>query len=118
MIFAFKIGGKATPPAYTPIPLDKPTPSNESFTPAQIATGQKYFFQYCQICHGGPVNPDLRRSALLQDKEAFKAVVIDGALAPNGMASFAAYMKPEEAEGVRAYLNQRAKELLKEEAGK
>jgi PQQ-dependent dehydrogenase (methanol/ethanol family) len=118
MIFAFKIGGKATPPAYTPIPLDKPTPSNESFTPEQIATGQKYFFQYCQICHGGPVNPDLRRSALLQDKDAFKAVVIDGALAPNGMASFAAYMKPEDAEGVRAYLNQRAKELLKEEAGK
>jgi hypothetical protein len=33
------------------------------------------------------------------------------------MASFKAYLKPEEAEGLRAYLNQRAKELLKEESG-
>jgi hypothetical protein len=31
------------------------------------------------------------------------------------MASFAAYLKPEEAEGIRAYINQEAKALLQAE---
>jgi PQQ-dependent dehydrogenase (methanol/ethanol family) len=115
LIIAFKLKGSAKLPAYTPIPLDKPSPSTENFTPAQIATGQKFFFMYCQICHGGPVNPDLRRSALLKEKDAWQQVVIGGALSQNGMASFKDYLKPEEAEGIRAYLNQRAKELLAEE---
>jgi mono/diheme cytochrome c family protein len=118
MIIAFKLKGTAKLPAYTPIPKDKPNPSLETFTPAQIATGQKFFFMYCQICHGGPVNPDLRRSALLQSKETFQQVVIGGALSQNGMASFKDYMTDADAESVRAYLNQRAKELLKEEGGK
>jgi PQQ-dependent dehydrogenase (methanol/ethanol family) len=117
LIIAFKLKGSAKLPPHTPVPLARPTPSTETFTPAQIATGQKYYFQFCQICHGGPVNPDLRRSALLTDKDAWQQVVIGGALAQNGMASFKAYLKPEEAEGLRAYLNQRAKELLKEESG-
>ncbi|MBO9575700.1 MAG: PQQ-dependent dehydrogenase, methanol/ethanol family [Sphingobium sp.] len=115
MILAFKIGGKAQMPEQRPIPLDTPTPSEERFTPAQVATGAKFYVTYCTICHGGPVNPDLRRSALLKDKDAFRSVVIGGALAQNGMASFAAYMKPEDAEGIRAYLNGQAKALLETE---
>ena len=58
----------------------------------------------------------MRRSALLQSREAFRNVVIGGALSQNGMASFAAYLKPEEAEGIRAYLNGQAKALLDSEA--
>ena len=54
LIVAFKLGGKAQLPPYTPVPLDKPSPSSESFTPAQIATGSKFYFMYCTICHGGP----------------------------------------------------------------
>ncbi|WP_250890406.1 PQQ-dependent dehydrogenase, methanol/ethanol family [Sphingobium nicotianae] len=118
MIVAFKIGGKAQLPAYTPVPKDKPTPSNEAFTPAQVATGSKFYYMYCTICHNGPVNPDLKRSALLKDKDAFQQVVIGGALAQNGMASFKDYLKPEDAEGIRAFLNGQAKELLKAEGGK
>ena len=118
LIVAFKLGGKAQLPPYTPVPLDKPSPSSESFTPAQIATGNKFYFMYCTICHGGPVNPDLRRSRLLKEKDAWRTVVIDGALSPNGMASFAAYLKPEEAEGIRAYLNQEAKALLQAEGSR
>ena len=117
LIVAFRLDGNAKLPPYTPVPLAKPNPSEENFTPAQIATGNKYYFMYCTICHGGPVNPDLRRSAFLREKSAWQTVVIGGALAPNGMASFASYLKPEEAEGVRAYLNQQAKALLKAEGG-
>jgi quinohemoprotein ethanol dehydrogenase len=117
LIVAFKLGGKAQLPPYTPVPLNKPSPSSESFTPAQIATGNKFYFTYCTICHGGPVNPDLRRSAMLKEKDAWQKVVIDGVLSPNGMADFAAYLKPDEAEDIRAYLNQEAKALLKAEGG-
>ncbi len=115
LIVAFKLAGKAQLPAYTPVPLNKPSPSSENFTPAQTATGNKFYFMYCTICHGGPVNPDLRRSALLKEKDAWQKVVIDGALSQNGMAGFAAYLKPEEAEGIRAYLNQEATVLLNAE---
>jgi len=117
LIVAFKLGGKAQLPPYTPVPLAKPSPSSERFTEAQIATGNKFYFMYCTICHGGPVLTDLRRSKLLQAKDAWQAVVIDGVLAQIGMASFADYLKPEEAEGIRAYLNQQAKALLEAEGG-
>jgi len=116
MIIAFKIGGKAQLPPYTPVPLDKPTPSDEHFTAQQIATGNRFYFTYCTICHNGPVNPDLRRSALLANRDAFRQVVIGGALAQNGMASFSAYLKPEDAEAIRAYLNEQARALLHEES--
>jgi mono/diheme cytochrome c family protein len=118
LVVAFKLGGKAQLPSYTPVPLDKPSPSSERFTSAQIATGNKFYFTYCTICHGGPVNPDLRRSTLLQDRDAWRQVVIDGVLAQNGMVSFAANLGPEEAEGIRAYLNQQAKVLLQAEGAK
>jgi quinohemoprotein ethanol dehydrogenase len=117
LIVAFKLGGTAQLPPYTPVPLDKPSPSSERFTSAQIATGNKFYFTYCTICHGGPVNPDLRRSTLLKDKDAWQKVVIDGVLSQNGMAGFAAYLRPEEAEGIRAYLNQEARALLQAEGG-
>jgi quinohemoprotein ethanol dehydrogenase len=116
LVLAFKLGGKAKLPPHQPIPLDTPTPSDEKFTAAQVATGQKYFSKYCQICHGGPVNPDLKRSSLLRDRDAFQQVVIGGALAQNGMASFKDYMTVEDAEGVRAFLNSEAKALLAQEA--
>jgi quinohemoprotein ethanol dehydrogenase len=118
LIVAFKLGGKAPLPPYTPVPLDKPSPSSESFTSAQIATGNKFYFAYCTICHGGPVNPDLRRSRFLKERHAWQLVVIDGVLSQTGMASFASYLKPEEAEGIRAYLNQQAQTLLKAEGGR
>ena len=72
----------------------------------------------CTICHNGPVNPDLLRSKLLKEKAAWQTVVIDGALSPNGMASFAPYLKREESEGIRAYLNQEAKALLQAEGSR
>lgn len=118
LIIAFKIGGNAQLPPYTPVPLDKPTPSNESFTAQQIATGNRFYYTYCTICHNGPVNPDLRRSALLRNRDAWQQVVIGGALAQNGMASFSAYLKPEEAEAIRGFVNEQAKALLREEGGK
>ena len=108
LIVAFKLEGKGKLPPYTPEPLNPFDPSTETFTDAQRAEGAKWYGTFCAICHRGPVNPDLRRTPLLKDREAWKAVVIDGALEPNGMASFRDYITPDQAEGIRAYMNAEA----------
>ena len=66
------------------------------------------FHQNCQVCHGanasGAYLPDLKRSQALLSPESWKGVVIDGALAPNGMASFSRFLDAKDAEDIRAYL--------------
>jgi PQQ-dependent dehydrogenase (methanol/ethanol family) len=116
LILALKLGGRAKLPVHKLVSQNVPSPSSERFSAAQVATGASYYFTYCVICHGGMVNPNLPRSPVIADKDAFQQIVIKGAFAPNGMPSFAPYLKPEEAEGVRAYLNQQAREILVKEA--
>jgi quinohemoprotein ethanol dehydrogenase len=65
---------------------------------------------YCGRCHGrsGAVNlgilPDLRYSATLGSSDAWRAIVLDGRLARNGMASFSPVLSRDDAEAVRAYV--------------
>ena len=65
------------------------------------------------ICHGdtgvsGGVVPDLRYSATLGAPDAWKSIVLDGALVNNGMVPFAKILKYDEVETIRAYVIQRA----------
>ncbi|MEY2854999.1 MAG: hypothetical protein RL030_2131, partial [Pseudomonadota bacterium] len=57
--------------------------------------------------------PDLRASPMIGSREAFRTVVIDGALQPRGMISFRERFNAEDAETIRAYITQRAHEALK-----
>lgn len=116
IIVAFKLKGGGALPPYAPQLLAPANPSTEEFTPEQIAEGREHYYAFCAICHSGPVNPDLRRSGLLADADAWRMVVIDGALEQNGMASFRDYLSGEETEAIRAYVNQQAEALLSEEA--
>jgi hypothetical protein len=45
---------------------------------------------------------------MINSPEAFRTVVMDGALEPRGMVSFRGRISPEDAEAVRAYITQRA----------
>ncbi|WP_241233611.1 PQQ-dependent dehydrogenase, methanol/ethanol family [Altericroceibacterium xinjiangense] len=104
VMLAFKLEGDAK---LAPLPAAAPRPyvtSDETFTAEQIADGQRWYLTYCSICHGGPVNPDLFRSPVATSQQAWHAVVIEGALADNGMISFAPWLSPEQAENVRAYV--------------
>lgn len=112
ILVAFKLGGKAALPEFEPTPLPAPNPSDESFAQEQIDKGFKLYMTYCAVCHNGPVNPDLRRSALLGLADPWKSVVIDGALSAGGMADFAEYMDANGAEAIRAYVNKSARDLL------
>jgi mono/diheme cytochrome c family protein len=98
-------------PAEQQAPQAPPVEVTDKFTDAQRAEGGKWFGTYCTICHGGPVNPDLMRSQVAQSKDAWRSVVIDGALAGNGMASFRQQLTPDQAETIRAYIADQAHRL-------
>ena len=104
MLLVFKLGGDAEMPVQQAVEKPPFITSDETFTPEQLAEGQKQLFTYCNICHEGPTNPDLYRTAIATDAEAWQSVVIGGALSDNGMASFADYLTPEQAEAIRGYL--------------
>jgi PQQ-dependent dehydrogenase (methanol/ethanol family) len=104
MLLVFKLGGTGVMPPSPPVPDLPFARTDETFTEEQVAVGQHWYGQFCQICHEGPVNPDLFRSAMARSPEAWKAVVIDGVLADNGMASFKEYLTPEQSEAIRAYI--------------
>ncbi|WEK45354.1 MAG: PQQ-dependent dehydrogenase, methanol/ethanol family [Candidatus Andeanibacterium colombiense] len=118
VLLVFKIGGmaKLAPVPHTPPPSF--AVSSDTFTDAQLAEGQKWFGTYCTICHNGPVNPNLPRSQIATDAKAWNAVVIGGKLSDHGMISFKPWLIPEQAESVRGYVLELAKDgAAKEAAG-
>ena len=52
---------------------------------------------------------------MLSSVEAWKSVVIDGALTPRGMIGWSRFLKPEDAEAVRAYVGEQARKLQQQE---
>jgi len=114
-IFAFKLDGKATlPPG--PGPAPPPNPPEEILRPAAVAAGAEPYRVYCSRCHGGETHslniiPDLRRSAALTSAALWKSIVIDGALEPNGMIGWSAFIDAAEAENIRAYVGAQARIL-------
>ena len=82
-------------------------------TAAQVAAGKAHFGRYCMVCHGDSAigngfTPDLRVSGLLGNADAWKGVIIDGALKDSGMVSFAKVLTPADAEAIRAYVVDRS----------
>jgi len=108
-LYVFSLDGKAAMPE-SPTPstaitaLDNP---DEKIDPAMAAAG-KPMAMMCAACHGkswisagGPA-PDLRESAIVLDPDAFRQVVLGGALMERGMPRFAGFLKPEQADMIRA----------------
>ncbi|KHK92761.1 PQQ-dependent dehydrogenase, methanol/ethanol family [Novosphingobium malaysiense] len=92
-ILTFTLDGKAVLPRLKPEPL-APV-ADPGFVPdaSLQAKGLVAFARHCAVCHG--VNtiaaghaPDLRASPMPQDKDAFRSIVREGALVPNGMPRF------------------------------
>jgi quinohemoprotein ethanol dehydrogenase len=113
-LLVFKLGGTAVllpAPPPPPPPVLNPPPSTASAE--TIEAGRQHFASHCAMCHDPPaanrsVFPDLRYSPMLNSAEAFNAVVLEGALQANGMASFKDRLTAAEAQSVRAYLIKRA----------
>ncbi|ANI80092.1 PQQ-dependent dehydrogenase, methanol/ethanol family [Sphingobium sp. EP60837] len=111
-LMVFKIDGNAKAPAYpeyTPPPLLDVAKAEPSSGDADH--GATLYSRYCVTCHlGGVFLPNLARSPVIMRKDALNSVLLDGALAPSGMASFKQYFKPADVEDLRAFLLWRAKD--------
>jgi len=112
-IFAFKLGGKqqiAALPSETPQNL--PKPPDEKIDTATAAKGFDLFHRHCAVCHGvlllssGEV-PDLR-SVRPEIWGQYDDIVLGGALADAGMASFKDLLNKDDVAAIRAYVLQQA----------
>lgn len=82
-------------------------------TNEQVIEGEASYARLCSGCHGPAAVaeksiPDLRYSATLHSLKAWNAVVVDGARATQGMASFSSLLAPGETETIRHYIISRA----------
>src|SRR5690606_35030086 len=114
-ILVYRLGGTQALPAATEPVLPPMNPPEQTGTEEQIAQGAGHYAVFCGNCHGGGVVqlgilPDLRRSPMIQTQEAFDAVVLEGALAATGMASFDAVFDAPDTAALRAYIVSRAHE--------
>jgi PQQ-dependent dehydrogenase (methanol/ethanol family) len=106
-LLVFKLGGTDTV-----APFPRPAPRTLDLAgvsaPGDPMAGKALFHQNCVICHSsnamGRYLPDLQTSPMITSEAAFKTVVLDGALAGNGMVSFAKYLTPTQVEAIRAYI--------------
>ncbi|WP_240653457.1 PQQ-dependent dehydrogenase, methanol/ethanol family [Sphingomonas crocodyli] len=113
-LLVFRLDGKAKLPPYQPIEYPDFRAPMPQAAAEVLEKGRVAYANNCMVCHGpsadGGILPDLRRSPLIAEKASFDAVLIDGALAPNGMISFKGKLSEEEVEAVRLYLMQRSAE--------
>ena len=108
-VLVFSIGGTAKlPPA--PAPLErKLSPPPATATAKVVGEGAGLYGTYCQGCHGpGTINlgilPDVRYSTSIRSAEAFKNIVLGGALEEGGMASFSPVLDDPGSEAIRAFI--------------
>lgn len=119
-LVAFKLGGTATLPDPPP-PAPPANPPNETFEDSVVRAGELLYFEHCGRCHGAGTRgyniiPDLRRSPMLTNAEAWRTVVIDGALTARGMVGWSNLIDATQAESIRAYVAREAVVLQQEQA--
>jgi quinohemoprotein ethanol dehydrogenase len=117
-LLVYKLDGKAQLPAPAPPPPARQLNPPPAFgTSEQLARGERVYTDNCTMCHDTAYGnrglfPDLRYSPMINSAEAFRTVVLDGALQSRGMVSFKERFGADDAEAVRAYITQRARAAL------
>ena len=115
-ILTYKLGGKVELPKPQVTYLAIPTPPEMEYTDEQVQQGSDLFHQYCAVCHGPGVGTSGPVANLLYSTEQTHAIwdgiVIGGAYENKGMPKFDHAMDVEGAQAVRAYVIQRAKDVI------
>lgn len=107
-LLVFKLGGKADLPVVATQEEALPAHDLATVTPERLARGRQLYDNYCAVCHGGNVVsggivPDLRYS-IAALAPAWQSIVVDGALAANGMPAWKDYVTPDEADAIKSYV--------------
>jgi len=106
-ILVFKIGGKATAPAYV-VPATESLDLKEITSSGDVGRGALLYANYCLVCHSpnasGQFLPNLRRSPMLINPQDWQGIVYDGKNSSRGMAAFKPFLTPSQVEDVRAYV--------------
>jgi quinohemoprotein ethanol dehydrogenase len=108
-LLVYATGGTANLPPAPPRLERKLSPPPATASAQTVAAGAGVYGTYCGNCHGqGAVNlgilPDLRYSPALQSADAWRNIVLGGALEDGGMASFAPVLDNAAAEAARAFV--------------
>jgi len=116
-VLAFKLGGTAALPPVESQMAATPAPPPAFGDETQLEQGKDRYHRFCFRCHGdgaygGGVIQDLRFSPMLQDDNAWRAVVLGGAMLQRGMPEFHDVLNVDEAEAIRAYVVGRANATL------
>jgi quinohemoprotein ethanol dehydrogenase len=120
-LLVFKLGGEAhLPPPPSRPPWPRPPPAKAP--PQEVSKGAVLYNKICYACHGfaavsGGTFPDLRRMTP-ETHARFDEIVLGGALAANGMGSFADVLSKADAEAIHAYLISRANQDWRQQAEK
>jgi quinohemoprotein ethanol dehydrogenase len=117
-VVTFKLGGTGSIEKPDLPSINRATTAEAFGSEQMLSDGLVHYARNCAVCHGpfaisSGVLPDLRWSPITTNAEAWNGVVREGALAKNGMVSFADYLTPEEAEAIRAYVVSQARADMK-----
>src|SRR5690349_13044544 len=111
----YKLNGNVQLPEAPPTAPQVLNPPADFGDAAMHAKGQDLYQRNCSGCHeGGRLFsgfPDLNYTVALNAPDLFKGIVVDGALAENGMISFKNVLNVEDAEAIRSFLTARANEF-------
>ncbi len=113
-LLVFKLGGGATLPSPTLRDTTIPEQQLADISDAEIAKGEVLYHDFCAPCHGlvvrsGGVIADLRMMSAGSHAN-FEKIVLEGALAGNGMASFADSLTAKDTALIHNYVKARAHE--------
>ena len=109
-VMAFKLGANKALPAIPPSQITAPTiPEPLPVSAEVLKLGFSSYANNCVMCHGDQafssgLVPNLRYSAITPSQDAWRSVLLDGALAKNGMPNFAEVLDEQTAEAIRAYV--------------
>jgi len=107
-LLVFELGGSAKLPIIETVEQSLPAHGLVAGTPEATAQGRALYNEYCAVCHGGNaisggIVPDLRYRIGDLDP-AWQSIVMEGALAGNGMPSWREYLSAAEADQIKAYV--------------
>tara|TARA_B100000446_G_scaffold28292_1_gene23513 strand:- start:2127 stop:4211 length:2085 start_codon:yes stop_codon:yes gene_type:complete len=110
-MLVFKLDGKAQLSTPAPLQAADRVPQPVVAAASDIEQGELNYGIYCTVCHGvgavgGGTIPDLRYSSDAV-RDAWEAIVLQGAFRGKGMASFADSLSAEQAQQIKLYIMQR-----------